>query len=642
MTFHALFKSTIFVSLVVSAAAVVGAAGFCLNALMDMPRPAKVVDTLRNHSFPLASEVFDRNGHKIGEFAGERRYFVPLSAMPSHVVDAFLTIEDANFYEHFGLSPKSIMRALWANLKGQRLAQGASTITQQLVRTYFLTREKTWERKLREAVLAIAIESMMSKDEILELYLNKIFLGNHSYGVEAAARNYFRKRIGDVNVAEAAMLAALPKAPSWLAPHRHYKRADARKNHVLSLMQRKQKLSPEDFRKWRQYRVTVAPESQRSNTRAPYYVDAVRRSLLEMFELQTLPRTGLKITTTFDSQVHAAAQTSLRQAIATFTQTAGRLEDELQGASVTIDLASGGVLSLLGGADFWDSQFNRALNTKRQMGSVLIPFYMGKALDRGYSITHRFSQRSQINKWLPPVPGPTLYEAIVYGRPFDAARVYPALGHGTMKDHLESLGLAFDIDDMSLALGFGEATPIAVAQAATSFAGDGRVLSPYFLANIAEEDGSEMYRRSPRGKEVRVMSEAAAYVLRTLGEHSLSVGEPFGKMVGTEGFGAFSGGPEDKQNGWLVAFNAKIVTVMWVGSEKGRDRLAATDAAVRTNLHSALAAFIKELPKSWKDSRKERFPEGVSFARFPEEINGEIRILPFLTGSEPAGNQQKL
>ena len=390
------------------------------------------VRVLSSKPMALATEIYDRHGEKIGELADERRYYTPTRDLPNHVRDAFLCAEDRHFFEHHGVHWQSIVRATLKNILRGQVVQGASTISQQLVRLHFLPREKTFSRKMKEIILALVLEKHHSKETILDLYLNQIYLGNRSYGIEAAARNYFRKSAHDLTVGEAALLAGIPKSPSRYAPHRHKKNAFKRQKWVIAQMIAAQKLTTSDADQALAQPVKIFPEPEDHWQIAPYFISAVREEVARKLDLADTGRRGLKIHTTLDGtwqvsiqktigrhlqQINKAREIShedLVQAVAAMDRAtmspgdANRRKnlhpvpslpqpahqdkigislskgaDEIQGAVMILDGRTGAIRAMQGGSDFGSTQFNRSLYTSRPLDTLVIPFYMAVALEHG-------------------------------------------------------------------------------------------------------------------------------------------------------------------------------------------------------------------------------------------------------------------
>ncbi len=357
------------------------------------------------------SKLYAADGRFISEIGLERRTLVPLKEIPTVVRDAFIITEDKRFYEHHGIDWVRVFGAAAHNVVSRDFGQGFSTLTMQLARNAFpekISREKTLTRKLRETKIALEIESLYPKDKILELYLNQIYLGNGAYGVETAAQRYFGKSVRDLNLAEAATLAALPKAPERLNPRRYPDRAIQRRNTIIGLMRNEGVVSETDARLAQSYPLDLAKKSE-SGELAPYFVEWVRQQLEDQFG-EKLYSDGLKIFTTLDIDVQQAAERNLERQLraieagkwgaykhTTYEQYLSRsLTDSeggesspyLQGAMVAMDPRNGAVRAMIGGRDFDDSKFNRATQALRQPGSTFKPIVYADAIHSGLSASH--------------------------------------------------------------------------------------------------------------------------------------------------------------------------------------------------------------------------------------------------------------
>jgi len=277
----------------------------------DLP----TVEALGDYEPPSVTVVHDAKGRILGEIYEKRRYVVPLDSIPDHLKDAFLAAEDANFWEHDGIDVGGIFRAILRNLAKGKKAQGASTITQQVARNFLLTREKTFIRKIREVILAQRVEEAFDKEHILYLYLNQIYLGSGAYGVEAAARTYFDKPIGDITLAEAAILAGLPQRPSDYSPHRHWKKARARQMYVLNQMQRKGFIDKKTFDAAAAESVKIAPKRNDFLQQAPHFTEHVRRYLVDTYGFEKIYNDGLTVDTTCDLDLQRAAQEAVEDGV---------------------------------------------------------------------------------------------------------------------------------------------------------------------------------------------------------------------------------------------------------------------------------------------------------------------------------------
>ena len=541
------------------------------------------IDRLTRTSDALATEIFDRNGKKIGEFASERRFYVRLAQIPTSVIHAFLSAEDKDFYQHMGISPPAILRAALANLRGGRVRQGASTITQQLARLYFLDQSKTWQRKAKEAVLAVAIERRLSKDQILELYLNKIYLGNGSYGVEAAARNYFRKHVRQLNLGEAALIAGLAKGPTAYAPHKHRSVAEQRQRAVLARLSEDGYITRTTATMWAQQKVEVANGPEDYSQTAPYFIDAVAKELSRKFGTLALGREGFRIYTTLDSNLQNAAKRELSRLI----REAGQKErntkskrnnpsDLIQGALISVDPRSGAILAMQGGGAFKDTQFNRSAATKRPLGALFLPIYVGLALESGYSLESRIGDEPLANetarneRTLSDSGMPTLLELIRSGDITAGVPLFAALGHGSVRHLSQRLGFQFGPSDFTLATGSGSTTPTQAAVAFAAFINGGQLIAPYLIERIVDARGQLIYQSLPKQPEPVLTTASAAAVLRGLRS---AIAE--GHAKDARGVSPLAAGmaavTEDLHNAWFVGLMPTVVSTLWLGAERGSD-----------------------------------------------------------------------
>src|SRR5262245_4707681 len=346
---------------------------------------------LEDYRQPLATLVFDRNGRPIGEFFAERRRLVSLDAVPRHVIQAFLATEDADFFDHHGLDLGALARAAWVNLRaGGEVRQGGSTITQQLAKSLLLGSERTLQRKLREMLLAMRIEARFSKQQILEMYLNQIYFGAGAYGIAEAARTFFDKDVAELSLSEAALLAGLPKAPSAFSPTRRPEVAEERRRFVLERMRELGSIDADAEREALAARPRIAAPGRPGDVAVgTHFVEEVRQELFSRLGAETVLRGGLRVETTLDAGLDDAARAALRRGLEAFERRRGRragpdAPPSVEGALVALEVETGDVLALVGGYDFARSEFNRAVQARRQPGSAFKPFVYGAALAAGY------------------------------------------------------------------------------------------------------------------------------------------------------------------------------------------------------------------------------------------------------------------
>src|SRR5262245_61241261 len=347
---------------------VVAASAATFWALTHLPRPLPSVTRLESVDPSEGSKVFDDNDEQITEFHVERRIFVPLQQIPKGLRDAVIATEDARYYSHHGVDPTGIARAIYQNFRHHRIVEGGSTITQQLAKVLFLTPDKSLERKLKEAVLAILLERRYSKDRILELYLNQIYFGHGAFGVEAAARTFFGKSVGELTLAECALLAGLPKAPTTYSPFDHPEAAKRRRTTVLARMVETGKLKSDQAKRIGQAALVLVPPERRRTT-GQYFLDYVQQSLEQEYGAEMVFKGGLHVYTTLSPAMQLKAEHSLREglrAVASRRATPAKGKqppapegpvERPEGALLSLDPQTGHIKAMVGGYDFFKSEF---------------------------------------------------------------------------------------------------------------------------------------------------------------------------------------------------------------------------------------------------------------------------------------------
>lgn len=614
----------------------------CVGQLHD---ELKRAEGLSSGSLATATEVFDRHGTKIGELGDERRYYVKLQELPKHVVQAFISAEDKDFYHHWGLDPQSVLRSALVNLKSRALRQGASTITQQLARVSFLDRTKSLERKVKEAILALAIERRLAKDEILELYLNKIYLGNRSYGIESAARNYFRKHAADLSVGEAAMLAGLPKAPTRYAPHKYPQRASQRQGFVLRRMVEDGFLSEEQAREWQKRIIKVVNRPEQHGDKAPYFVQAVENELERKLGYDGLPKTGLKIHTTLDLGLQRAAHQTLAESIrrlSSLRRTNIGRKGRFEGAILSVDPSSGAVLAMQGGLSFKLSQFNRSLHSRRRLGMTFTPIFLSLAFEKGYSLSSPVGKDPLSGGHARPLLEATsIYRAFLDARLESLFPVYAALGGGTVAQYARKMGFDFTRDDVTLALGYGEASAAQVARAFAAFFNGGQLIEPYLVNRVELRNGKTLYQAQVKHRETQqIMSEGAAYIMRHLMQDKLAHDTMNLQPSPPRAAAGVAGATDDLHDVWFAGGTETLTSAIWLGAEMGQARLAPDQASATEHALRLWARYMQTAPTRYRSLGQESLPPAsISFVRLPagEDANdAQKRLsLPFLAGTEP-------
>ncbi len=532
---------------------------------------------------PSAStRLLDAHGRLIGELYVERRKPVRLSQISPVFLKALVAVEDERFFDHVGVDVAAILRAVWADIRSKSFAQGGSTITQQLTRTLFLDPDKSLRRKIREAVLAVQIENRYTKEEILELYCNQIYLGGGVYGVEAAAQKYFGVRARDLDVAQSALIAGLPKAPSSYDPLRFPGRARQRRSVVLGRMLRAGVIGAEEMARADASELSLATGGVASN-RAPYVVEHLRQQLEETYGTEAIYQRGLEVRTTLDLEVQAAAEQALSSGLEGLAKPYGKARGALlQGAVVALDARTGGILAMVGGADFSKSQFNRALQAQRQPGSGIKPLIFTCAIEAGFTAASviddspvKYWDEARQDYW---VPGnyddefrgeTTLNQALTLSRNVVTVKLLGRLGVDTVVAFIRRMGVKSPMyKSLSLALGASEVNLLELTGAYGVLATGGIHALPYFVASVSDNVGKVIDRRDP--VFTRVVSPETAYVvldmMRSVVQHgtgTAAAGLPFPVAAKT-------GTTNDYQDAWFMGFSSSVVTGVWLGFDDNR------------------------------------------------------------------------
>ena len=539
-----------------------------------------------------ATRILDRSGETVFTLSREERIEIPLDRVSPHMVKALLAVEDQRFYEHSGIDLVRLAGAAWANLRQGRVAQGASTLTQQLARQTFLTPDKTLQRKLREMVLARRIERLFTKREILQLYLNKVYFGNGLYGVEAASAD-FAKAASDLSVAEAALLAGLVKSPSGYAPTVNLDRAILRRNVVLNEMLQARVITRQAFDQAKAENVELRDALRRDEPWGQHFKEHVRRDLVQRFGAERVFEGGLRVITTLDRRMQQAAEEAVSNALADLDarrkkqappvrKVAAAQEPAadlpLEAALVAIDPATGEVRAMVGGRDFSVSSFNRVTQARRQPGSAFKPLVFAVALESG------LTPASMLDRLDDPVMTPqgpwvpedehlesatmTLRTALRTSSNRAAVRLLQEVGIARTVDYAQRSGLGTVPSVPSLALGSGEVTLLALASAYLPFANGGVSRPPFFIARVEDRDGRVLYEGAPA--ETIVISEQTAFQMAHMLADVINSGTAYGarRLGFTLPAAGKTGTTNDYADAWFVGFTPKLLTGVWVGFDR--------------------------------------------------------------------------
>ncbi len=590
--------------------------------------------SLTSYTPNQTSKLYAADGRFIAELGLERRTLVSLDEIPQHVKDAFLVVEDKRFYSHGGIDFYRVFGAAARNIKAGGFAQGFSTITMQLARNIFpesLSREKTLLRKMKEAVVSVDIERSYSKDRILELYLNQIYLGAGAYGVETAAQRYFGKSVRDVSVAEAAMLAALPKAPERYNPRRFPDRAIQRRNTVIELMRRAEVVNTADASLAKAFPLELAQRVESGET-APYFVEWVRQQLDTQFG-QKLYEQGLKVYTTLDLDMQAAAERALEEQLRTIesgkfgpfshltyeqylARTAegaelggGADSPYLQGAFVAVDPRLGAVRALVGGRDFGDSKFNRAVQALRQPGSTFKPVVYATAVRAGLGPAHVISDApmsmDQVSGevWTPQnfdlkfEGSMPMRRALYMSRNIPAIQVGLEVGIDQVVSMARRFGLSTPVPPYpSSFIGAGDVYPIEMISSYSVFANLGLRTTPYAILRVETADGEVLWQ--PRPEREAVLTPEEAWLMVSMMKDVVGRGTAYNSTTGA-GFrvpaGGKTGTTNDGADVWFIGYTADLVAGVWMGFD--RPKKIKSNAQGGTLAAPAWTAFMLDVYK---------------------------------------------
>ena len=591
------------VVVVVAQVAAVGGSQWLLhNLLSGLP---SIADVKRMGEMAQATVFYDAADAPAFTIFDERRFEVSLADLSPHLIDAILAIEDQRFRTHSGVDLVRIVGATVANLREGRLAQGGSTLTQQLARQSFLTLDKTYTRKVQEVLLALRIEHQYTKDEILELYLNKMYFGAGLYGAEAAAMGYFGKPARELTVAEAAMLAGLVKSPSTWAPTVNLERAVARRNVVLQAMRDDGKIDDAAQQVAKASEVTLRDALRSDEPFGRYFKEQVRLELIERFGRERVYQSGLRVYTTIDVEMQKAAEAAVvkslddldarrRASLKARRRPVEADESPLQAALVALDPATGHVRAVVGGRSFSESRFNRAVQGKRQPGSAFKPFVYAAALESGYTpatLIDRLDEPIDTlqGAWVPEDGHSTSSEltmraALKTSSNRAAVRMLEMVGVNSIVTYAGKLGLGPVPAVPSLALGSGEVTLFDMTSAYGVFANEGRWRKPVLIRRVEDLEGQVLFKADE--SEAQAVKPDTAFLMTSMLADVIDSGTAWkARQLGFRLPAAGkTGTTNDYRDAWFVGFTRQLAAGVWVGYDAPKQILPgsayAADVAV--------------------------------------------------------------
>jgi penicillin-binding protein 1A len=552
-------------------------AGSYLVLTHDLPQ----IQKLQNFQPSAITRIYSMDHVLLAELFVEKRMPVPLQEIPSDLVKSLLTIEDRRFYQHSGIALRGIIRAVVKNIISGRYAEGASTITQQLSKTLFLTPKKTILRKLREAVLSIQLERRYTKDEILELYLNQIYLGSGAYGVASAAQVYFGKPLSALSLSECAIIAGLPQAPSRYSPHVNPTLCLKRRNIVLNQMMQTNEIDAAAYKQALAEPLVLAENNSQSPA-APYFVDYLKTSLESAIGDGLLYKGGLTVQTTLSYKLQLAAEAAVADGL---EQLGSRrhiyqLPEGLpQAALIAIDVQTGGIMSMIGGRNYAQSSFNRASKALRQPGSAIKPLFFAAAIEKGFNQTDTLLdapvvfQRSEKDQDWQPNNFSNTYEgeismryALVHSKNIPAVRLLEKIGPTAAVQFIHSLGISADLTtDLSLALGTPEVNLLELTAAYAVFADRGKYIQPFGIIEVLDSNGNMLWRKKPLQRIA--MSRAGAAIITDMLTGVIREGTGRQATVLPGPVAGKTGTTDDFKDALFIGYSPSVAAGVWVGTD---------------------------------------------------------------------------
>ena len=617
-------------------------AGIYFYVSLGLPDISKLI----KYQPPAATEVLDRKGEPIAYWYKERRFPVPLSQVPDYLIQAFVAAEDARFFEHKGIDFLGIIRAAIHDIKARRIIQGGSTITQQVARALLLSPKRSFIRKLKEVLLAWEIDSSLTKDEILTIYLNHIYLGAGAYGVEAAARTYFGKHVWELTLPEAALIAGLTPAPSRYNPLKNPDLALKRRAYVLKRMVEEGYLTPEEARRAEKSPLNLNPMDFSPRVEAAYFVSFLKEQLEKKWGSQ-LYTAGLTIYTTLDFTWQQEAHKLLQEHLLKLARRHHHKEIP-EGAVVCIDNASGGVRLLLGGRDYRKSQYNRAIQARRQPGSAFKPIIWAAVLEKelasvsspvvdepvilpGGKPGEYWQPKNFDRGYLGPI---SLRTALVHSRNTIAVKLARAVGISDLLEMAKSFGVESPLPrNYSLSLGSAGVSPLEMTRAYTVFPNLGLVKDLQLIETIFDRYGQIQPLEEPQDRPV--ISKETAFLMTYLleevvrsgtGRCAKALGVPVGGKTGTT---------DNYQDAWFIGFTKEVTCGVWIGYDNVKSL-----GRLETGGRAACPLWLEVMKNYPADFSGNDFepPEGILWAQIQDfdPLRGKKALwMPFRQGEIP-------
>ena len=597
--------------------------------------------------------MYDSNNNLFFQGSGSREW-VSLDNISNYVKIATINTEDKNFYKHFGFDPLRILKAMYVNVTSNKTIQGASTISQQYAKNLFLNFDKTWQRKLEEMWLTLKLEIGYSKDEILEGYLNTINYGHGMYGIENASKFYFDKSSSDLTLAEACMLVQIPKAPSVYSPIINFDLAKKRQINILNSLYKNKKITKDELNNALDENINIIGEKEDNDlSKVMYFQDAVMRELKTIKEIPDsyLSTGGIKIYTTLDMNAQTILEDSIKKNLDT--------DKNLQVASVMMDPNTGKILALVGGRDYNTSQYNRAYQSERQVGSTMKPILYYAALENGFTASTTFESRETTfsfsnNQTYSPQNANGMYgnipislaTAISYSDNIYAVKTHEFLGEDALINISRRLGITAKLDEVpSLPLGTASINIIELASSYSSFANEGYKVNGYLISKVEDLDGNILYER--KVKKENILNKSLTFILSdllTTTYDSTFIDYNYPTAIGIapkiKHKLALKSGTTDTDH-WSIGYNKEIVTAVWVGYDDNTP-ISSSDYKYSKNIWvDAMEGYLEGHEDSWYKQPSNVVGVLVNpiTGKPATELDEKKRIMYYIRGTEPRGDE---
>jgi len=533
---------------------------------LDMPE----IHQLDYMNPPSITGIYSRDDHLIDEWYIEKREQLAFSEIPTILIQAVLTTEDRSFYSHNGVCIRGILRAIIKDILAGEYVEGASTITQQLAKTLFLTNEKKITRKIKEAILAFQLERRYTKDEILTRYLNQVYFGSGAYGVKSAAGLYFGKKLSELNISECALIAGLPKAPSWYSPLVNIKQSKKRRNTVLRQMAETGIITKDVCQKECNKPIVLKEESVQ-NKKPVFFLDEVRITLEEQFGSEYIYQKGLTVQTTIDRELQLFSEYLIEKHLIAIEQRNPHLDsNSLQASLIVIHNKTGDILCMVGGRKQKENYFNRATQAKRQPGSVIKPLIYAFAIENNYTQASLILDAPVIfGDWQPEnysrkYSGEiTLRQALVRSLNIPCIRLLDQLGIDPVFHFCKNMGIEAGQYNLTFALGSSEVNLLNITSAYMVFPNQGIYIQPGFVHQVKDSNGRIVWVNRPQKRWVMSKYSAAimtdmlkAVILEGTGKRAQSLKFPVAGKTGTT---------NDNRDAWFIGFSEEVTAGVWVG-----------------------------------------------------------------------------